>query len=237
MAKPIHIMRWAPADYVNDPSVKLALAQRDFVSSTFYPLFLFHAFIQGGELPAEPVALAAIVGMRPVDVRRALAFWIEQGKIREADGRLYHERVRRDIAAELEFRAGQSEKGKLGGRPAKGKPFYTGNPVVFDRQSPPAPLPAPAPTPVAGASDEPTFDRDAWVRRGWAAIRTLSGLTGEEPELIAMEGSSYKRHDGTIASGRSDIRGLTQDRLVKTVLDLEATLKSEQASQKPKATA
>lgn len=26
--KPLHLMRWAPADYVNDPSVKLALAQR-----------------------------------------------------------------------------------------------------------------------------------------------------------------------------------------------------------------
>ena len=229
--KPIHILRWAPADYVNDPAVKLALAKRDFVASTFYPLFLFHAFIQGGELPANPVLLGAIVGLRPGDVERALEFWIEQGKIKESGGKLYHDRVRRDIAAELEFRQEQAEKGKLGGRPAKAEPLPNQKPVVFDRKSPPDPYPLPAPTPsaVAGSSDEPSFDRDAWLRRGWASIRLLSGLTGQEPELIAMEGSSYARHDGTVVGGKSDIRGLTQDRLVKTVLDLEASLKAEQS--------
>lgn len=151
--KPIHIMRWAPADYVNDPSVKLALAQRDFVSATFYPLFLFHAFIQGGELPAEPTALGAILGMRAVDVRRALAYWTEQGKLKGRDGRLYHERVVRDIADEMAFREEQREKGKLGGRPrlAKAGPLPVQNPVVVGRQSPPSPSPTPTPEPFASA--------------------------------------------------------------------------------------
>lgn len=156
--KPIHIMRWAPADYVNDPSVKLALAQRDFVSATFWPLFLFHAFIQGGELPAEPTALGAILGMRPADIRRALAYWSEQGKLKERDGRLYHERVVRDIADEMAFREEQREKGKLGGRPrvTKAEPLPVRKPVVLERLSPPSPSPTPTPEPFASAAPAPS---------------------------------------------------------------------------------
>jgi hypothetical protein len=158
-------MRWAPADYVNDPSVKLALAQRDYVSSTFYPLFLFHAFIQGGKLPADPTILGAILGMRPVSVRHSVAFWTEQGKIKERDGYLYHDRIVRDIESELAFRAEQAHKGRFGGRPAKGKPFpEEAKPLPEERlakgkplpnESPPLPLPYPtgfpAPAPPASA--------------------------------------------------------------------------------------
>ncbi len=151
---PIHIMRWAPADYVNDPAVKLALAKRDLVASTFYPLFLFHAFMEGGSLPSDPVLLAAIVGMRPADVRKAVAFFVGHGKLREVDGRLSHERVVREVKAELEFRELQSERGKLGGRPKRESGgLATEKPPVVESESPPcavrrAPAPTPAPTPV-----------------------------------------------------------------------------------------
>ncbi len=158
MSKPIHIMRWAPADYVNDPSVKLALAQRDFVSATFWPLFLFHAFIQGGELPAEPTALGAIIGMRPADIRRALAYWTEQGKLKERDGRLYHERICRDIADEIAFREEQSERGVLSWkargradashRLATGSVEPAGSTSRFNQPvQPPSPVPVPEPSP------------------------------------------------------------------------------------------
>jgi hypothetical protein len=159
-------MRWAPADYVNDPSVKLALAQRDFVSATFWPLFLFHAFIQGGELPAEPTALGAILGMRPVDIRRAVAYWTEQGKLKERDGRLYHERICRDIADEIAFREEQSERGVLSWkargradashRLAIGSVEPAGSTSRFNRTvEPPSPSPLPEPSPDSSASPRP----------------------------------------------------------------------------------
>lgn len=151
--KPVHLMRFAPADYVNDPAVKLALVKRDFVSSTFYPLFLFHAFTQGGRLPADPVTLGAILGMRPADVRKALAYWTAQGKVKEADGSVYHERILRDLDRELAFREEQSERGKLSAsrRLASTTGASTGrfNPPV------PAPVPAPAPAPTPPPAPEP----------------------------------------------------------------------------------
>lgn len=190
MSKPIHLMRWAPADYVNDPAVKLALAQRDFVSSTFYPLFLFHAFIQGGTLPAEPVALGAILGMRPADVRRALAYWAEQGKVREEDGRLYHKRVKDDIQEELAYRETQAALGKLGGRPPKGSGSADVKGRVLNPESQPAPVPAPAPSPVPAPAPDPTpaalasQDRAAYVRAVWEAYCTARGV---EPVIASGE--------------------------------------------------
>jgi len=152
---PIHIMRWAPADYVNDPVVKLALAKRDLVASTFYPLFLFHAFMEGGSLPAHNLSLAAILGMRPADVSKAVSFFKEHGKLQEADGRLFHQRVMREVKAELEFRELQSERGKLGGRPKKESGgLATEKPPVVESESPPCAVRR-APTPTGFSREKP----------------------------------------------------------------------------------
>lgn len=238
MAKPIHIMRWAPADYVNDPAVKLALAQRDFVASTFYPLFLFHAFIQGGRLPAEPTALGAILGMRPVDVRRAVAYWTEQGKIKELDGSLYHERVLRDIEAELAFRAEQGEKGKLGGRPrvAKAEPFPDQKPVVDGRKSPPSPLPAPAPAPFASTARQtpaplppsgPSVNPLVAGRRPELEMELLR-LVRREAELTDRDGAEVMAEVTSYEGARTsklNPASMSDDRLMNSVLDARARVK------------
>lgn len=154
---PIHIMRWAPADYVNDPVVRLALARRDLTASTFYPLFLFHAFMEGGSLPADVEILSAIIGMRPADVTKALAFWQGHGKIHEKDGKLSHSRVSREVSEELAFRELQSERGKLGGRPKRATaPEADEKPPVSDTKSPPCAVrraPAPTPAPENGRTE------------------------------------------------------------------------------------
>ena len=216
--KPIHIMRWAPADYVNDPAVKLALAKRDFVASTFYPLFLFHAFIQGGELPADPVELGAILGMRPVDVRRALAFWTTLGKLKARDGRLYHERVVRDVAEELAFREEQRTRANM-------RWHSEGN---AGRQSPPAPSPAPVPAPApspdarAGGIANPLVAgrRVVMEQECRALVEGISKLTGEDPVDVLAEGSHYEGARRTAINPAS----MTDDRLANTVRDLRRDL-------------
>jgi hypothetical protein len=153
---PIHFMRWAPSDYVNDPWVKLAVSRNDTGALAVYHLFLNHSFMEGGTLPADPELLAGVLGLSAPTVRKALAYWSapERGLVLIKDGRAWNPRVRRDVAAELRFRRHQQEVGKKGGRPpAKGKPKAR----VFDPETPPspspspAPLPAPAPTPAPAA--------------------------------------------------------------------------------------
>lgn len=100
---PIHIMRWAPADYHADEHVKLLKARRDYRTLTFYRHFIDLSFAGGGDLPADPEALAAVVEMPRKDVEHALSFCL--GRLIEQEGeRLFQKRVRRDVATELEFR-------------------------------------------------------------------------------------------------------------------------------------
>lgn len=222
--KPIHIMRWAPADYVNDPAVKLALAKRDFVASAFYPLFLFHAFIQGGELPADPVALGAIVGMRPADVRRALTFWTELGKLKERDGRLYHERVVRDVAEELAFREEQRTRANMRWHSEGSSGGNAG------RQSPPAPTPAPVPAPApaptpdarAGGKANPLVAgrRVQLELECQTLARAVADMTGEDPIEALASGSHYEGARRTAINPAS----MTDDRLANTVRDLRRDL-------------
>jgi hypothetical protein len=163
---PIHIQRWAPMDYHNDEHVKLLKVRQDWNTLTFYRHFIDFSFTSGGDLPADPEALAAIVGMPIVLVRRALKFCV--GRVLFKDGkRLYQCRVRRDIKRELEFRESQRELGRQGGlekarrlRVALGLPkgsprvaygLPKGSPRVAlgklkGSPSPPAPAPAPQQT-------------------------------------------------------------------------------------------
>lgn len=139
---PIHIMRWAPADYVNDPFVRRCYQKRDFRTVSFYSAFLFYSFMEGGDLPSDLDDLAAIVLMPARDVEMALAVCKAAGKIQEEDGRLFHQRVRREVDKEFEFRRHQAELGRKGAKArvekeAQGKPKGT--------PSPPSPSPSPAP--------------------------------------------------------------------------------------------
>lgn len=145
---PIHIQRWAPADFQNDEHVRLLYARRDWRTLTFYRTFLDVAFMRGGDLPSDPEALAASLSMPKADVVKALAFCVGR-LLGESDGRLYQGRVKREIARELEFRESQAEAGRKGGSMAgKGRPLtaHRGSP------NPPSPTPLPLSPSASGAS-------------------------------------------------------------------------------------
>lgn len=142
---PIQIQRWAPYDYVNDPFVKRLYLERDFRTAAFYPMVLFQSFLEGGDLPADPRQLAAVVLMRPSDVAHALSVCLEAGKLEVRDGRVFHRRVVQEVAEELKYRENQAVAGRKGGRPSR-KGYPKGS--VLGNQTPPSPSPSPLPPPI-----------------------------------------------------------------------------------------
>lgn len=186
---PIHIQRWAPADFHADETVKLLKARRDYLKLTFYRTFLDESFMAGGDLPADPESLAAVMSMPVSHVRQALAFFVGL-KIFEENGRLFQPRIRRDVAEELEFREIQRANGKKGGRKAsltQSLPNAIGKPK--DSQSPPAPFALRlSPAPIASASaevpvalDTETF-RMAW--QDWIDYRKESRFSPWKPVTV-----------------------------------------------------
>jgi hypothetical protein len=153
---PIHIQRWAPHDYHDDEHVRLLKTRRDYRTLTFYRHFIDFSFLAGGDLPADPEALAAVVDMPRKDVEAALSFCL--GRLIEREGdRLFQKRVARDVAAELEFRQLQSQRGKLGGRPKKESGGFHPEkpPISHSRKSPPSPAPTPIPSVERDGSSGP----------------------------------------------------------------------------------
>jgi len=135
---PIHIQRWAPADYHDDEHVRVLKARRDWATLTFYRHFIDKSFMAGGSLPADIESLAAAVEMPKMQVERALRNVLGR-LVHKIGTRLFQNRVRRDVLKELRYRRGQSAKGSLGGRPRVGKG------IPLPSQSPPAPTPTPTP--------------------------------------------------------------------------------------------
>lgn len=245
---PIHIMRFAPSDYVNDPAVKLALKRGDLEAAAFYPMFLFHSFIQGGSLPANVEALAAVVGMSEGQVERAVAFWKAQGKLVEADGLLFQKRVMREIRKELSYRKGQQELGRFGGRPPKlsysndkkGHPLENPKGSVFGPESPPAPAPSPAPLPAPApnvgteerayvppdvrAENSIRASRVVSERRLLGCVQQIAERTNEDPPAVMRQVTAYKNRDGATINGRVNPALLSDERLEKSLADAEAWL-------------
>ncbi len=208
---PIHIMRLAPADYVNDPFVRRLYQTRDLRTASFYPVFLFWSHMEGGDLPTDPSDLASLLLMRPRDIAAALKVCLAAGKIVEDGGRLYNPRVRREVAKELEFRKTQAELGKKGAqaridkvaqgqpkgslRPPQNVPEGTLSPRGV---SPPSPAPAPTPTPAPDASAPavPPPPAAAPPTTGGATPRTPDPPTSTPPprwpEWLAAYGEIYR---------------------------------------------
>lgn len=189
---PIHIQRWAPADLYSDEHWKLLQARRDYRTMHFYRVFMDQAYMAGGDLPADPAALAAVVSMPRRDVVAALAFCL--GKLVMKDGsRLYQKRVRREVKRELRFRRRQSELGKKGGRPKKdhkeeGKLKAT----LLEPKSPPyAVRRTPAPAPPSDAS----ADADADSRAGGADRNSRAPGNGSPPAPPASDTRWVLDHD------------------------------------------
>lgn len=172
---PIHIQRWAPADYQSDEHVQLLIRRRAWGTLTFYRQFLDQSFLAGGDLPAEPEALAACVRMPVAEVLKALQFCLGRLLIAQ-DGRIFQKRVRREVVGELEYRREQSELGKLGGRPKtvdKGKGAEKG--TLSEKKSPPSPSPAPSSAPA------PSTDNQTPVNAGGLAPSTGTNVVPIRP--------------------------------------------------------
>jgi len=156
--KPIHIMRFAPADFLLDAFVLGCIRRRAWMTLCFYFLFLLKSHVEGGSLPDEPETLADHLGMREADVADARLACIGAGKLTSDGGRLLHKRVARGIADELAFRAQQAESGAKGGRPPKGYGSGSEKASLSDTKSPPTPTPNPTPTPAPTPQPTPTPD-------------------------------------------------------------------------------
>lgn len=181
--RPIHIQRWAPADFVNDPAVRLALSERNYAAFTLYVLVLNHSFMEGGDLPSSIPALAAVIGMPRKDVEESLPYWMEQNKLVTEETCLFNPRVKAEVIRELSFRRKQKRVGKMGGRPrvAKGKPKAS----LLDTETPPAPAPSPssAPCPAPAPNDEIGQVRAELDR----TLRETSALMGRHYDEILFE--------------------------------------------------
>lgn len=205
---PIHIQRWAPADYHADEHVKLLESRRAYMVLHFYRQFLDHSFMAGGDLPMDAHRLAAVVKMGPRDVQTAIEACL--GKLIFQDGdRLYQRRVRREVAKELRYRRKQASLGKKGGRPkknSKDEGEFKG--TVLDPKSPPAPTPTPAPssnnndppTPPAGAGGSGSAGRPHGRAHGNGSALKGAVLEGAVNDLVA-HWRHLARFDRTAAGG------------------------------------
>jgi len=230
---PIHIMRWAPADYEGDEAVKLAVRRRNYRALAFYMAFINHSFMAGGDLPDDCERLAVTLGWSRGEVALAVRYWRAEGKLESVNGRLVQKRVQRDVAQELEYRELQSERGRLGGRPKKA----VAKPALVDVKSPPAPAPAPAPVGRKEPADLPPARppeqraeeaTDATIRRLQLELGSWIARLAEHPNSRQMvpawsrEVTSYTRGDGTKVRGVPDYRTVNSiDRLERSLEDAQ----------------
>jgi hypothetical protein len=248
---PIQIMRWAPADYVTDPWVRLAISRGQLDSVTFYHLFLNYSYLEGGSLPADPELLSAAIGLPLAVVRKALPFWTAKkcSLIVIRDGRAYNPRVERDVAKELEFRAEQGRRGRMGGTVSASKRsldhrLTTAQPPLNRPSSPPSPSPAPYAAAAAeetasvsgnGASTDQRPDvraEDSIRKARWdeerallAAVQRIADKTGKDPPEVMREVTAYRRKDGTVAGGKTNPAQLgSAERVSKSLEDARAWL-------------
>lgn len=228
---PIHIMRFAPADYLNEPAVKLALAEDNVDATAFYPLFLFAAFTQGGSLQADLRVLSATIGMPRKRVERALAFWRGTGTIEERDGRLYQKRLSREVAEELEFREEQSKRANK--RWHKGSDATALPPQCPPLPAPtPIPAPIPAPTPSAGRQAIPNPLIDDRKAKELEALSLVNAIKAEDPTHpdgteVLHRASEYR------GRGLVNPASMPDDRLAHTLIALRAWLRELRGEPEP----
>ncbi len=214
---PIHIQRWAPADYLADEHVRLLMARRDYLTIAFYRTFIDASFVAGGNLPADPEMLAAVVSMPKRHVAKALAYCTGRLLFTEGD-RIFQPRVRREVADELEFRERQRESGAKGGR-KRSQRLALDEPQgsLEEASSPPAPAPValrPSPAPIASEAvappalpvvlKTPEFEK-AWA--DWLSYRREAKLQVWKSRTIAAKLAELAEwgSDAAVASIRASI--------------------------------
>jgi uncharacterized protein YdaU (DUF1376 family) len=234
---PIHRQPWYPSDYHEDEHVKLLKARRDYLTLTFYRHFLDKAWTAGGDLPADPEALAAVVEMPRKDVEKALAFCL--GRLIAQDGdRLFQKRVKRDLQKEDTFSADQARRGALGAKARWDGERHTERDSARHRghDGPPLPVPVPTPVPVrlTPAPSPPEPDRRppgpanplVAGRRPelegecLRLVREVAEITGDDPVEVIAQASGYEG----AATTKLNPASMSDDRLANTVRDLRADL-------------
>lgn len=144
---PIHIMRWAPADFLADPFVMMLVADGRYEAYVFYRQFIDVSFLEGGKIRNDLRLLSALSGLSEEYAEAARDFCVEAGKLQVADGWIFHPRVVREVEREMSFRetqgpksAGQSleEKRAAGRRSAEARraKFGTAQPPNNPRTEP-----------------------------------------------------------------------------------------------------
>jgi len=237
---PIHIMRWAPADYVNDPFVRLLLAKEDFATLVVYHLVLNWSHMEGGDLPADPEQLGAMLGIKRIRVERGLRLCIEAGKLEQGDGRLSHKRVVREVEKELAFRRDQSARARkrwegasMPDEDAVAMPGHCQGSI--SPQSPPSPY-AVAVSPASDAVRQPADrhapanplvgDRAAKEIELLALVRREAELTNRDGAEVMAEVSSYTG----ARTSKLNPAAMSDDRLLNSLLDAKARVKRLEAS-------
>jgi len=201
--------------------VKLCAARGDTTSLAVYTHVLQAGHRAGGDLPVDREELAAVLGMPRRIVERGLKLWLERGKLREEDGRLFNARVRLEVERELAFREAQVESGRKGGlvrseRLAQGKPSES----LKAASSPPAPAPSakrqtPAPAPL-----------EAQQERLASLVHEAVALDPEhrdERQLLALF-TAFETRAGRSVRGVLDPARLTPERLLRSIDDAEAVI-------------
>lgn len=240
---PIHIQRWAPADFQVDPVVQWILTTGRHDVYVLYRQFLDVSFMEGGSLPDDLAYLQAITRFSSTEaVESSLEVLIGAGKIVRQRGRLYHKRVAREIAHELRYRKEQTALGKIGGeasgksrrkRKLEGYPSEESKGAVPEKRSPPAPAPSPAPSPApdrppAARANPLMSDRTAAEQECLALVRELSVLTGEDAVDLLAEAADYSG----AKRAKCNPAAMSDDRLLNTLRDLRASVKTEQAKRR-----
>lgn len=226
-----------PKDYESDENVKMMSLEQE---GAFLRL-LCHSWLHGS-IPSEVAALAKICRVPPSKMAR---LWpgVAPCFTEKTAGRMVNPRQERDRAAQEQHRAERAEAGKRGAekkwggmaRPSNGDGSAIKEPLAKDG-SPFSVLRSPSPSarterterPIeaAGPKANPFVDgkRDEYEREAMRLTWGIAELTGRDGAEVFAAAAHY---EGAMRQ-KVNPAGLTDDRLLNTVLDLRATLKAEQ---------
>jgi hypothetical protein len=105
---------WPAEQFLTDAAVRVALANADYASIAFIALFASASWVdETGMLTADEPRLAAILGIKEEKtVRDAVSFWMVEGKLHRAEGKLYLPWLTKAKAAETAGAQARSEQAK-----------------------------------------------------------------------------------------------------------------------------
>ena len=105
---------WPAESFLTDSAVRLALTRRRPELIAFVVLFASASWLEDdGTLPDDPERLAASVGLEESQITEAVRFWVDEGKLKREDGRLWLPWLTRQKAASNAAAEARSEQAKV----------------------------------------------------------------------------------------------------------------------------